>query len=386
MSVIALKMLFGDVAKYIMLVAGLFIATFLIIQQSSVFCGLMLRTAATLFNVSAPIYVVDEKVEQINETNPLRDTDVMRVRSVSAVEWAMPLYRGFQRVRLEDGSFKNVELIGIDEASLAGAPTRMLDGEIDSLRLPNTVIIDELAVSRLSEGRQRTIGVGDVFEINDLEARVVGICDSMRSFTGSPYIWTTYNRALQYAPQARKQLSAVIAAPAAGFTTAEAATEIEQVTGMRVYTNEEFGRGDRDFKLATLKWYAKNTGIPISFGITVLVGLIVGIAIASQTFYAFVLDNLKNLGALKAMGVSNFRLGLMLILQSSTVGCIGFGLGLLLTAGFAFVSLEFREPPFFMPWQVAVGAFVVIQLICMFSALIGIHRLNRYEPAMVFRA
>jgi putative ABC transport system permease protein len=386
---LALKMLFGDTAKYLMLVAGLFFATFLIVQQASVFCGLMRWTTATVKNVGAPIYVVEERVEQANETNPMRDTDVARVRSVSAVRWAMPLYSGIQRVRLNDGSFKTVQLVGIDAASLAGGPTQMVEGNLEDLRLPNTVVIDELATQRLSADQKnplKKIKVGDQFEINDVEARVVGICKAMRSFTGGPYIWTTYERALQYTPSSRKMLTAVIAAPIEGMTTDEAAAEIERTTGLRAYVNRDFGDNPKDFNTATVWWYVKNTGIPISFGTTVVIGFIVGVAIACQTFYAFVLDNLKHLGALKAMGMSNFRLSMMLIVQALTVGIIGFGLGLLATSGFAMGAITNNQPPFYMPWQIPVVAFVVIQLICMLAALMGIIRLSLYEPAMVFRA
>ena len=383
---LALKMLFGDTAKYLMLVAGLFFATFLIVQQASVFCGLMTWTTATLKNVGAPIYVVEERVEQVNETNPMRDTDVARVRSVSAVRWAMPLYSGIQRVRLADGAFKTVQLIGIDAASLAGAPARMVQGNLEDLRLPNTVVIDELALERLSLDPKKPIGLGAVFEINDVEARVVGICKAMRSFTGGPYIWTTYERALQYTPPSRKMLSAVIAAPIAGMTMDEAAAAIEKETGLRAYVNRGFGEDKKDFNTSTVWWYVKNTGIPISFGTTVVIGFIVGMAIACQTFYAFVLDNLKHLGALKAMGMSNFRLSLMLIFQALTVGLVGFGLGLLATSAFAMGALKNGQPPFVMPWQIPVGAFCLIQVICMLAALMGIIRLSLYEPAMVFRA
>lgn len=386
---LALKMLFGDTAKYLMLVAGLFFATFLIVQQASVFCGLMRWTTSTLKNVSAPIFVVEERVEQINETNPLRDTDVSRVRSVSAVKWAMPLYSGLQRVRLADGSFKTIQLLGIDAASLAGAPSRMVSGNLADLRLPNTVVIDELATERLSSDPKnpaKRIRIGDRFEINDVEARVVGICQAMRSFTGGPYIWTTYERALQYTPPQRKMLSAVIAAPIDGMTNEQSAVAIEKATGLRAYVNRDFGENKKDFNTATVWWYVKNTGIPISFGTTVVIGFIVGVAIACQTFYAFVLDNLKHLGALKAMGMSNFRLSMMLLIQALTVGIIGFGLGLLATSGFAMGALKNGQPPFYMPWQIPVAAFCVIQVICMLAALMGIIRLSLYEPAMVFRA
>ncbi len=386
---LALKMLFGDTAKYLMLVAGLFFATFLIVQQASVFCGLMRWTTATLKNVAAPIFVVEERVEQVNETNPMRDTDVALIRSVSAVRWAMPLYSGIQRVRLDDGSFKTIQLIGIDAASFAGAPGKLVAGHLEDLRLPNTVVIDELATERLSpdpKDPSKKIKIGDRFEINDVEARVVGICKAMRSFTGGPYIWTTYERALQYSPPQRKMLSAVIAAPIQGMTNEEAAAVIERTTGLRAYVNRDFGKNGRDFNTSTIWWYVKNTGIPISFGTTVVIGFIVGVAIACQTFYAFVLDNLKHLGALKAMGMSNFRLSVMLIFQALTVGLIGFGLGLLATSGFAMGALKNGQPPFFMPWQIPVAAFCVIQIICMIAALMGIVRLSLYEPAMVFRA
>lgn len=383
---LALKMLFGDTAKYLMLVAGLFFATFLIVQQASVFCGLMTWTTSTLKNVAAPIYVVEERVEQVNETNPLRDTDVSRVRSVSAVKWAMPLYSGIQRVRIEDGSFKTVQLIGIDAASLAGGPMRMIQGNLADLRLPNTVVIDELAVERLSLDKTNPITVGDHFEINDIEARVVGICKAVRSFTGGPYLWTTYERALQYTPASRKMLSAVIAAPVEGMTPDDAAAEITRRTGLRAFVNRGFGENPDDFNTSTVWWYVRNTGIPISFGTTVVIGFIVGVAIACQTFYAFVLDNLKHLGALKAMGMTNFRLSIMLLIQSSVVGLIGFGIGLLATSVFAWFAIQNEQPPFVMPWIIPVVAFGVIQFICMIAALLGIIRLSLYEPAMVFRA
>jgi putative ABC transport system permease protein len=389
MTGLALKMLFGDTAKYVMLIAGLFFATFLIVQQASVFCGLMLWTTATLRNVAAPIFVVEERVEQINETNPMRDTDVDRVRSVSSVRWAMPLYSGIQRVRLSDGSFKTVQLVGIDAASLAGAPGRMVEGRLEDLRLPNTVVIDQLATTRLASNPKdpsTRIKIGDRFEINDVEARVVGICEAMRSFTGGPYVWTTYERALQYTPPSRKMLSAVIAAPVKGMSVEQAAADIERTTGLRAYVNHNFGKDTKDFNTSTVWWYIRNTGIPISFGTTVVIGFIVGVAIACQTFYAFVLDNLKHLGALKAMGMSNVKLSMMLLFQAFTIGIIGFGLGLLATSGFAMGALKNGQPPFFMPWQIPVFAFIAVQLICMLAALLGIIRLSLYEPAMVFRA
>lgn len=383
---LALKMLFGDTAKFLMLVAGLVFATFLMAQQSAVFCGLMSWTTATLKNVPAPIWVVEARVEQVNETNPLLDTDVARVRSVDSVAWAAPIYSGILRVRLENGNFKIIQLIGIDATSFAGAPVRLKEGRIEDLRLPHAVIIDDLAVKRLASKRGGQVKVGDVFEINDQEARIVGIADTVQSFTGGPYVWTTYERALQYAPAQRKMLSAVIAAPRPGVTDEQCAEDIRRETRLAAFLNRGFQLGaDQDFNTSTVWWYVRNTGIPFSFGITVAIGFIVGIAISCQTFYSFVLEHMKHLGALKAMGASTWTLCLMLLTQAFTVGLIGYGIGLFFTARFAFPALKNEQPPFYMPEIVPPAVLGVILFICGISALLGIWRVARLEPAMVFR-
>src|SRR5215510_162991 len=119
---LALKMLLGDRAKYVMLICGITFASLLMTEQASIFCGIMRWSSSTVENVGAPIWVVDPMVEQVNDTDAMRDTDVNRVRSVDGVAWSAPLYSGILRARLGDGSFKFVQLIGIDATTFAGAP------------------------------------------------------------------------------------------------------------------------------------------------------------------------------------------------------------------------------------------------------------------------
>ncbi len=382
---LALKMLFGDHGKYLMLISGLTFASLLMIQQAGIFCGLMSWTFASLENMRAPIWVTDEKLEQVNDSKPLRDTDVFRVRSVDGVAWSAPLYQGNLQARQIDGTFKQIQLVGIDATTLAGAPAEMLEGRLEDLRLPNTVIIDDFGQERLAEGlplrdgeTKSRVRIGDIFELNDREARVVGICKAARSFMGTPYVFTTYDRALGYAPPQRKMMSFVIAAPSPGQDAATVARRITAETGLKAMTEMEF-------KVSTVKWYVKNTGIPVSFGTTVVLGIIVGMAIAGQTFYTFVLENLKHLGALKAMGTSNGTLCGMLLLQSFSVGVIGYGIGAGLTCAFALSTLKKQQPPFYLPYYVPLGAFVIIMGICLFAALLGIHKVARLDAAVVFR-
>ena len=375
---IALRMLLGDRGKYLMLVSGLTFATLLMTQQASVFCGLMLWTTGNLRNMRAQIWVVDPKVEQANEVKALRDTDVSRVRSVNGVAWAVPLYWAVQQAKLPDGTFKSVQLVGLDSASLVGRPAKITAGNLEDLRLPNTVFIDDLAVQRLSFGRPKPIGLGDTFEINDKEARIVGICKTEKSFFGYPYIFATYDQALQFAPKTRKMLSFILAEPAPGWTAERAALQIQKDTQLKALTEEQFF-------WSTIRWYFRNTGIPMSFGTTVLLGFIVGTAIAGQTFYTFVLENLRHLGALKAMGASDGLLARMLLLQALIVGLLGYGIGVGLSALFGFLVLEKGQPPFIMPYQIPLGTLVVVLLICGFAALLGIRKVRQLEPAVVFR-
>jgi len=374
---IALLMLFRDRAKYVMLVGGLTFCSLLMTQQTSVFCGIMLWTTATVRNIDAKVWVFDAKVEQVNEVIPLREIEVSRVRSVPGVEWAVPLYLGIEQARLSDGSFQNVQLTGLDTATFVGRPMEILKGRIEDLRLPDAVIIDQVGVEKYRK-KGIDIDIGTSFEINDKRAEVVAICHENRSFLAQPYVFTTYDRALQFAKPQRKMLSCVLVEPKPGVSVQELAARISRVPGLRAFARD-------DLFWTTVRWYIKNTGIPISFGTVVIMGMIVGIAIAGQTFYLFILDNLRYLAALKAMGARMPILTAMVFLQSFSVGIVGFGIGVGLTTLFGLKVLKLETPPFFMPWQVPVAVAGIIMLICSFSALVGLRQIAKLEPAVVFK-
>jgi putative ABC transport system permease protein len=374
---LALKMLYGDRAKYAMLVCGLTFCSLLMTQQSSVFCGLMLLTVGTLKNIQAPVWVTDAKVEQVNETIGMRDIEVTRVRSVPGVEWAVPLYWGLVQARMANGSFQAIQLTGLDNATLVGRPAKMLAGRIEDLRLPNTVIVDQVAMKRF-KAKGLDVKVGSVFEINDKEARVVGICETARSFLGQPYVYTTYDRALEYAPKTRKLLSFILVQPREDVAPEQLVESLRQLPGLTAFTHA-------DLSERTVRWYVKNTGIPISFGTVVLLGIIVGVAVAGQTFYLFIHENLRFLAALKAMGARLPTLARMVFLQAFAVGLVGYGIGVGLAAAFGHMTQRTGEPPFFMPWQVLVFSGAVIVFICVFSALVGLIKIARAEPAAVFK-
>ena len=104
MNRIALKMLFGDRGKYLGIITGITLASILMIQQPGMLVSIFTMTYSFITDVSLPnIWVMDAKVQQIDDSKPLLDTQLYRVRGVRGVEWAVPLYKGSQKVRLSNG-------------------------------------------------------------------------------------------------------------------------------------------------------------------------------------------------------------------------------------------------------------------------------------------
>jgi putative ABC transport system permease protein len=143
--------------------------------------------------------------------------------------------------------------------------------------------------------------------------------------------------------------------------------------------------GDQFF-WKTIGYFLGSTGIPVNFGITIALGFIVGVAITGQTFYLFTLENLKQYGALKAMGLSNVRIVGMSLLQALTVGAIGYGLGIGLAAAFFESTKHITHlAGLVIPWQVLVGVGVAVLVIVLLSSLMSLRRVLVLEPAVVFR-
>jgi putative ABC transport system permease protein len=383
---IALKMLVGDRGKYLGIIMGLTFASLLITQQSSIFTGLMTRTYGAITDLSQPdIWVMDPKVLFIDDIKPLQDTELYRVRGVEGVEWAVPLYKGLLKARLEDGNFQICNVLGLDDATLIGGPPQMIQGSLSDLRRQDAIIVNDIgARTRLAKrpkergGKAIPLQIGDTLEINDHRAVVVGICKVSRTFQSQPVVYTTYSRATVFAPRERKLLSFVLVKARAEEDLKILCERIKTTTGLAAYTSQEF-------KDVTYNYYMKYTGIPINFGIAVALGFLIGTAIAGQTFYNFTLENLRYFGTLKAMGATNGILLRMILLQALMVGSLGYGLGVGGASLFGYLlggtELSFRLTRDLL--FVSAGA---ITLIIIFSALISIRKVMRLEPAIVFKA
>jgi putative ABC transport system permease protein len=424
MSWIALKMLVGDRAKFYGIVLGLTFAALLITQQGSIFCGLMCLTAGQIYDISgADLWVMDANVRYVDDVKPMVENNLYRVRGVEGVHWAVPLYKGLGRAKLNSFDrtghrhevIEQVVLLGLDDASMVGAPPaeRVIVGSLADLRKPDAVMVDytRLAklypgedwdllagpglLTRLSRALNGLLGRPDTspapltreqfyrrflnreLEMNDHRAVIIGVCEATRTFQSNAVVYTTYSRARRFIPQERKTLSYVLARIEPGHTPEQVAAAIKEQTGLKARTRQ-------DFIWDTIGYYLKYTGIPINFGITTMLGFLVGTAIAGQTFYNFTIENLKQFGALKAMGTTNGRIVGMILLQGAVVGFLGYGIGVGLAAAFGLMTRG-GELAFYTPWQLLPMTGGAVVLICILSSLLSVRRVIVLEPAVVFR-
>jgi len=372
------RLLFGDPAKALGLIFGIAFATLLITQQGALFVGLMLRTQGLIEDAQeVDLWVMDPAVEYLDASQSMRDIELQRVRGVNGVKWAVPMFKTTTPLKTPEGRINNALLIGFDDASLIGATQRFLVGSVEDLRRPDAVAIDRYGFVKLWPGEP--IAVGKVLELNDRRAEIVAITDAAAAFALQVILYARYSQAVSYAPTGRHQMSFILARAGEGGART-VAQRVTAETGLKA-------RSSTDFSEMTINYYLKNTGIPVNFGVVIVIGIIVGVAVVGLTMNMFVNDNMRIFGVLKAIGVTNSQIVGMLLTQCAIAAIIGFGIGIGLTAAF----FTFAATPtsdlrgFFLPWWIAAGGLFLIVTVVLVASVASLRRVLWVDPAIVFR-
>jgi putative ABC transport system permease protein len=379
MNWVAIRMLTGDRVKFLGLVFGIAFSTLLITQQLTLFIGLIQRGGTAVEAVpTANVWVMDPATQTVDVIYPMPVTALERVRSVRGVAFASPFIRTVATIRTAEGNLEGVSVIGVDDATLIGLPRIMTVGSRQSLFEPDAVFLDDVGARKLFGNKKDVVGTR--FELNDQRAIVRGIVDVNPTFTSQVNLYTRYSNALNYVPGTRNRLSFVLVRTAPGVTPEALDAAIEKQTGLKARTAEEF-RGDG------VNFIIENTGIPINFGITVILGVIVGVAIVGLTLSLFIRDNIKQFGALKAIGVTNNKIRLMVFTQSALVALIGYGIGLILAVMFIVLGSANSDAfkGFYMPWQIPLITAGLVIIILFLTGMLAIRSVLKTDPAEVFR-
>ena len=371
---IAYRLLVNDKGKFAALLIGITFSVFLMVQQTSMFAGMMRKASATVTNTGAKIWVMDRAVTNVASSIPMPDFMRDAARSIKGVKFAVPFYSGVGLARLQDGTYQAVSIIGLDDSSLFGWP-KLIAGNIEDVYAENGFVVVQDAEFRKLQNPK----LGTTFEINDNRGVIVGIATVPASgLFGIPTLYTTFSRAIQYVPSLRSTVSYILIEPTGIDAIAGIKDEVNRL-GYDALTQEEFIDRIADF-------YKYRTGMGTNLLIMTVVSFVVGLSISAQTFYSFVLENLDKFGALKAIGAKGRELVCMLLFQAGLTAFIGYGLGIgLCTVLIAAARLRMPDYASIVTFGNLGVAFGMVLIIAAISSYIAVRRVLRIEPFEIFR-
>ncbi|MFS8136983.1 MAG: ABC transporter permease [Thermomonas sp.] len=390
---IAVKMLVADRAKFAGLLFGIAFTSFLVTFAASYFSGFMTNGFALVSeNSEADVWVMDPAVESPEQTINMPASALDRVRSVAGVSHAVPLVLGSVDARFANGRFQSVQVIGVDDVTLAGAPS-VAGTNPTALRAPDAAIIDpggtdgKLLTPALARdlwphdgthlaAPTRELATGDELSVNEHRVRIVGRSQGLARFPARPLLYTTISNALRILPTEAHPLTFVLATAAPGVLPHELATRIVQSTGLRA-------RSAEDFKSDTVHWYLVNSEDVGDIASMLILAMTMGFGVTGVMLYMFTYENQRQYAVLRALGASSRTLLGMVGIQAAMCALIGTGIGLGL-CGIAGAGVERFGFPFRMLWFTPLLGILGVVLVCMAAALISARPVLKLQPAVVF--
>lgn len=372
--VIALKLLANDRGKFLTLILGIAFAVFLMMMMTSMFSGLMQRTGSDILNINAKMWVMDPSLNSQVDNIPMPDYVLDAVRSINGVKFAVPLYSGSGLLKLESGRYQAANILGLDDATLFGRP-HLEEGNIIAIYNDDGYIaINDTEFEKLDGAK-----IGTTFEVNDNRGVIVGIGEALvGGLFGTPTLYTTFRRAIDTLPHMRFTTSFILVEPKSKSDIKSIQKEVKRL-GYLALTQEQFYKKNRDY-------YLYKTGLGMNVMVMTVISFIVGLSIAGQTFYTFVLENLQEFGALKAIGAKKSELVNIILFQASVVGFLGYGYGVFLaTSVIAFAKFRVHNYAALVTFEILGMTFLMVLVIVAFSSFLGIRKVTSIDPFMIFR-
>jgi putative ABC transport system permease protein len=345
----------------------------LVLIQFGLFLGFLDTTANIVASSGADLWITAPGIPHVNGATPIPESRRFRALAVEGVEKVEKFNIQFVNWKLPSGSQEAVQIVGFDLESGMGGPWNLVAGSAEALRGEDTVIIDELYKEKLG-----VTGIGHVAEIQGKRARVVGFTKAIRSFTTSPYVFTSFKNSQNYAQiQPDETLFLLVRAKAGADLEVVKSALKQAVQGVDVYTNPEL-------RQRTQHYWLFSTGAGITTLMGAALGLLVGMVVVAQTIYASTVDHIREFGTLKAMGAGNSYV-YKVIIQQALISAL-FGYGLAIIAGY-FVAgqSESGNAAILLPPEMAAGTLVLAAIMCVGASIISIRKATTIDPAMVFK-
>lgn len=373
MPPLAQRNLFHDKVRLAVTLTGIVFSVVLIVVQLGLFFGFTTATSNLIDHSGADLWITSKNVPYVEQAVAFSERKLNRVRAIPGVGDAQKIIAHWTQWKRHDGAEESVQIVGINVDAELERPWNLVEGRVEDLKSPDAIILDDLYKQKLGVTR-----VGEVFEIGGHRARVVGFTHGIRSFTTSPYVFTTFKNAQNYTGLREDQTLFILVKVAAGADVEGVRRGLlAHIKDVEVFTTAEFSR------MTTFYWMF-TTGAGVAVLIAAVLGLVVGFVVVAQTIYATTMDHLREYGTLKAMGAPNSYVYKVIMKQAAISAVIGYGLGMIVS-GFVVHASQAGGAAILMPPTMAVGMFFVTLAMCVGAALVSINKVTRIDPAMVFK-
>jgi putative ABC transport system permease protein len=375
MALLARRNLFHDRIRFAVTLTGIVFALVLIVIQFGLFLGFTTTTSNNIDHSRADLWIVFHGVGYFDTGRMFSERKFYEVLATPGVLQAEKYIQNFANWKKPEGGIENIQVIGFRPGSGLGEPWNIVQGDALDVKQEDGVIIDDLYKEKLGVSK-----IGDRVEIGDHRARVVGFTHGIRSFTTSPFVYTSFKNSLNYTrPEAKEdQLAYILVKATPGVSPTELKRNLKsRVSDVDIYTSEEFSRRTRFYWMFT-------TGAGLAVLTAALMGLVVGIAVVAQTIYAATMDHIREYGTLKAMGATNGYLYRVLIEQAVWSAVLGYAMAMIV-AHFIVQASEKGGALILMPLSMKIGMLFLAIGMCIAAALVSINKVTRIDPAMVFR-
>jgi len=363
---VARRNLFGEKIRLAMSVAGAAFAVLLILLVVSLYRGWS-NASRVLADLPGDVWVAEAGThDPFRSASLLPSGKAVALTAVPGVRLAVPVYA--RRLAFTQ-SGKDLDVffmaLGVPAAAPVGAAVR--EGFLPPR---GGVVVDRVLA------RNAGLHVGDELDVLGRRLRVTGIRPG-----GNPL----FQMAFLNAADAPSLLgldgvtSFYLLSLAPGVDEAAVRRRAAAVLpGSEARTSEQFA--DATARLV-------NEGFLPVVGALVAIGFLVGGAVIALTTYTATIEKARDFGVLKAIGASDRFLYRIVVEQSVIVGVTGAALGVAASAVAASL-IERRVPEFVTDLRLwdAVGVFLVSLVVSVVAAYLPVRRINRIDPAIVFRA
>ena len=187
---LAFRNLFHDRIRLAVTLVGILFSIVLVAVQLGLYLGARNIIISMIDRADGDLWIMAYGTKNFEEAQPISAREKFAALSTPGVAKAIPLIASFTDWRKPTGGSTLVVLIGADAEDGGLSPWNVVEGDVSGLGARDAVIVDKSYLSDLG-----IKGVGDTAQIGASRVRVTGLTEGIRSFTVTPYVFTTLNRA-----------------------------------------------------------------------------------------------------------------------------------------------------------------------------------------------